>query len=508
MTRILTFSGLLAIIGILLAASAVYFGEEQRQNGPRLAVSISGVPGYVYYSRDYLITFEYANHGGGTAKNVTLSATLPRDFSLSDSSASVEEQAIVWQLGDLQPGERGTVSARLRGKVPSDLTGAVYDLPNYVGHTAFVDGLSIDVTLASSAGNVVARASADTGLQVDPPEGSPNTITIIKEVEGDGSRQDFTFDPGGNCLTANPPQVPVPCPANTIINLDQPFILDDDDPDDPDSVITPDRRTFAVNFPPRINARHSITEIVPEGWEITNIACEPEGDGGGTPQFAEFAFAAGDVVTGPDYNPAYNEGDDTVWFNITNNSGGFLICTFTNRFFAVGGAGGGGIRVHKETSSEIGEEFDFEMTGTLPHLDRTFSLGDEETETIHLPRGDYTIRELAADGWRVDEIDCEDEGQGDPLTGSVTISLRPDQWVDCTFTNVKAAASAAVPTPTAAGFEPNVSSALGGILAPPRRTPTAVVAGVAVTATPITPPRAAVAPTTISPPSTGDGGLR
>ena len=148
-----------------------------------------------------------------------LSAVIPRDFALGGNGATLEDRTIVWHLGDVAADERGAVTATLRGTLPDDLTGAVYDLPGYEGHTAFVDGLSIDVTLASSAGTVTTEALANTGV---PPVSSCNGVNAClnntgaigaNSCNGSSACENNTAPIGADSATAPRPATTIPAPS-------------------------------------------------------------------------------------------------------------------------------------------------------------------------------------------------------------------------------------------------------------------------------------------------------
>lgn len=226
----------LAAVAAIVASSAVVLFKDKQA---RLTLDIEGVPGYVYYGQDYEVTFVYSNVGGMTAEAAELSAVLPGDFSFDGRIGE-----IVWQLGSIAPGESGAVTATLRGSVPADLSEAVYDLPGYEGHTALVDGLSIEAVLTSGEAEVATHALADTGeTQAGCEATAPDyarCLVIIKETDPPGDTQDFEFEHEHNG-------------AMTDFELEdgemEAFTLGDDEP-------------------------HTVTETVPEGWVLTDIDCD------------------------------------------------------------------------------------------------------------------------------------------------------------------------------------------------------------------------------------------
>jgi len=203
-----TSPGALASLAVTLVAAAVILVSTgavlTRDYPPRLAVEVRGVPGYVYYDRDYPLTIEYANAGREAAPSASVSAIIPAGFTLDGVTHATadEPQSFVWNVGDLAPGQRGEITVNLRGVLPTDLTGAVYNLPGYVGHTAFVDGFEMKVALTSAGASITHTATADTGAAVVPCA-NPSTqfgswICIIKDATGpDADTATFDFDVNG-----------------------------------------------------------------------------------------------------------------------------------------------------------------------------------------------------------------------------------------------------------------------------------------------------------------------
>lgn len=157
----------LVAIAVMVGSAAVVVSKGDQ---PQLAVSVSGVPGYVYYDRAYDLTIEYANHGGAISGPVEVVAVLPETFALSQHIGDPERhgERLVWILDGLDAGEFGTFAISVRGTLPEDLTNAVYDLPGYSGHTAFVEGFEMPVTLTAGTASTSTLAIADTGAHKYP----------------------------------------------------------------------------------------------------------------------------------------------------------------------------------------------------------------------------------------------------------------------------------------------------------------------------------------------------
>ena len=170
-------------VSLIVGSAAVVI---MRDSPARLSVRVEGLPGYLYYEREYDIAIAYENQGRSVAESARLEAQLPSGFSQVGlaSGASLDGQRLVWQLGDLAPGERGEVLLTLRGRGPEDLSDAVYDLPGYEGQPAFIDRFELVVSLNGGVSTASALAMADTGMQPmvsldlgDAPD--PTYVTLL-----------------------------------------------------------------------------------------------------------------------------------------------------------------------------------------------------------------------------------------------------------------------------------------------------------------------------------------
>ena len=188
----------IAMVAVLaLAAIAGSAGSVLTKDYPaRLAVSVEGVPGYVYYDRAYDVTIEYANLGGGVSGPVELMVQLPETFALADrlGDPARHGERFVWTLDGLDTGERGSVTLTLQGTLPDDLTNAVYDLPGYAGHTAFVEGFELAASLTAGAHTALTLAVADTGAPEDP------NLTVAKLCALGDTSTDFSINRVGTLI--------------------------------------------------------------------------------------------------------------------------------------------------------------------------------------------------------------------------------------------------------------------------------------------------------------------
>jgi hypothetical protein len=273
LTGFLVVSTIVAIIG---STSLVIFKEH----GPKLSVQVVGVPEYIYYERPYEITLAYANHGAAVKGPVELTADLPPTFFLAGKHQGIEitEQHLVWQFDGLNKGESGTVTFTVQGVLPADLSKAVYNLPGYTGHTAFVEGFSLAVAMTAGSHATTAVAVADTGASTAPL----GFLTIVKDTVPDYAAN-FTF-------------------TDNISGCDI-GVLEDD------GIGNGNEATCAITERTAITVREN--DPAPQGFVLTDIACED------TQQVP--AIAA--IIT-----PNIPDRSVTITFDNQDE----IICTFTN----------------------------------------------------------------------------------------------------------------------------------------------------------------------------------
>jgi uncharacterized Zn-finger protein len=141
---------------------------------------------------------------------------------------------------------------------------------------------------------------------------------------------------------------------------------------------------------------YTITEDLPEGWALTDISCE------GGSVTVDAPHVAIDVFE-----------DETV------------ICTFTN-------APKPSITAKKQVVGAINDTtpFGFSFDG------QEFSLRDHESRVFAaLDPGTYTIAEEIPVGWGLIDISCEGGSVSVGLS-QVTVDLKANDTVECTFTNI------------------------------------------------------------------------
>ena len=236
----------LAALGTIVASTGAVLTKDYPAH---LSVEVHGVPGYVYYDRDYEITVEYANLGRDGVHGSSIEVLVPAGFSLNGISKALtdEPQRFVWDIGTLEPGQRGDIKVTLRGTLPHDLTGAVYDLPGYVGHTAFVEGFDLNVVFSANGVQTGWAASADTGaIQCGNPQTqTANCFYVYKDADpADGTHFAFSAVIAG-----------VPLPDFELV--DGEF------------------RGFPI--PPNSADTVTVTEEALEGWDFDGFECTYQG---------------------------------------------------------------------------------------------------------------------------------------------------------------------------------------------------------------------------------------
>ncbi|MGD8346310.1 MAG: CAP domain-containing protein [Lysobacterales bacterium] len=148
------------------------------------------------------------------------------------------------------------------------------------------------------------------------------------------------------------------------------------------------------------SGRYTVTETVPEGYDLTDISC------------------TGQV------NSAVTEGADGVQIDLTD--GEDITCTFTNTEY-------GSIAVEKQTHPD-GSAQVFEFTGNA-----SGAIADGGMIMVgNLLPGNYTSTELEVAGWDVSAITCDDaDSSGDVAAATANFIVDAGEDVTCTFTNVQ-----------------------------------------------------------------------
>ena len=469
--RVLTGIVLVAATAIIAGSAALVMSKE---DSPALSVRVEGVPSYVYYNQAYDLTIQYANDGGALAGLVELSVQMPETFALAEhiDDPARHGERLVWQLDGLDAGERGSVAIAVRGTLPEDLNEAVYDLPGYEGHTAFVEGFRLGAALEAGGASAGTQAVADTGVEV-----AERTIRIIKDADGADQEFDFNVSAPGN----------EPCEG--------PFTLNDAGDDD----------EVLVNCD--VDEDYTVSETVPSGWALADINCSNDGDvdfsfsgnsvtitlneddASATCTFVNEEVDTGSITFIKDTNPETNdiffdfdgdfgdfdlEDDDSITFdnlgpgdytasenpaagwhlvdidcgsadysvnlntetvNIDLDEGENVTCTFVNEEDVDTGT----IIIEKDVDPEPdGTNFSFsdDIPGcTIGTLDDDGGGGTPNSVTCTgVPAGEYRVTEDDPSPYVLVNIDCDDGGSS---VGGRTafIDLDPGETVRCVFTN-------------------------------------------------------------------------
>jgi hypothetical protein len=158
---------------------------------------------------------------------------------------------------------------------------------------------------------------------------------------------------------------------------------------------------------------YAISEIVPSGWDLTNIACT-----GGT-----VIYTGGE---GANPTPSFTPGDTTV--NVTIAGAEVVACTFTN-------VKRGSIRVVKTAH---GGDASFDFTGA-----RTFQIvtngnsGENTTAFASVPPGTYPITETIPSGWHLTGLACTNASAVDLPAATASANVAAGENVTCTFTDAR-----------------------------------------------------------------------
>ena len=151
-----------AAVAVALAA---FLLVPRGAENPDVAVSISGVPEYIFLDQPFDLTITYENRGSGRSDPVAVSVRLPGSFEIQGSTQApaTGESAALWQLPALLPGERGFITLTLKGSAPDSAARGDYEYAE--GYSAFEDGFEVTVQALSAQGSLLdeAYAKADTG---------------------------------------------------------------------------------------------------------------------------------------------------------------------------------------------------------------------------------------------------------------------------------------------------------------------------------------------------------
>ena len=158
---------------------------------------------------------------------------------------------------------------------------------------------------------------------------------------------------------------------------------------------------------------YTISEIVPEGWDLANIACT-----GGTVTYTG--------IGGSDPTPSFAPGDTTI--NVTIAPAQAVACTFTN-------VKRGSIRVVKNA---LGGDASFDFTGAREFQILTDGGSGENDEAFRsVAPGTYAITETIPSGWRLTGLSCTNASAVDLGAATANATVAAGEDVTCTFTNAR-----------------------------------------------------------------------
>jgi len=154
---------------------------------------------------------------------------------------------------------------------------------------------------------------------------------------------------------------------------------------------------------------YKVNEIVPEGWELTDLFCTDDTsiDGNTT----TWSLATGEATVSID-----NAETVECFYEDTRN---------------------GRIRLHKVTDPS-GDPQQFTFSGDL-----SGAIGDGESlpalDYMEVAPGTYSSMETVPAGWDLTGIVCEEDKDADSsgAGATATFNVQPGETVDCTFTNTK-----------------------------------------------------------------------
>src|SRR5262249_43090533 len=166
--------------------------------------------------------------------------------------------------------------------------------------------------------------------------------------------------------------------------------------------------SLTASLPP---GTHAITEVIPQGWDLTNIVCS-----GGS---VTFTGAGGANAT-----PAFEAGDTTV--NVTATEGESGACTFTD-------TKRGSTRIVKQA---LGGDRGVAFSGDRDLVITTDGgFGVDATTFASISPGTYAVTELVPPGWVLVGLQCSNASVIDAATATARIDVAAGEGVICTFTD-------------------------------------------------------------------------
>ncbi|UOQ88189.1 LPXTG cell wall anchor domain-containing protein [Agromyces endophyticus] len=168
--------------------------------------------------------------------------------------------------------------------------------------------------------------------------------------------------------------------------------------------LTDGQTSAPIYFRPGTQVAVDETDL-PEGWNLTDVTCTPEGT---------------DTATGATVTTVAGEGVNCVFTNTQNGS----------------------IQVHKVVDGQEGAVFSY--TGSWLDDPSTFEIdatdGSGDSEVYSVEPGTYDLSEAALEGYDTTGLVCVDPDQGtaaDLTDYTAVLDVDPGEFVECTYTNTQ-----------------------------------------------------------------------
>ncbi len=178
------------------------------------------------------------------------------------------------------------------------------------------------------------------------------------------------------------------------------------------------------------------------------IACDETGDELSPAEFSLDRLESGWYVVDEEERPGWQfvGWDGDVNYETSNEELGQLLVeieaenNYEITFYNQPESGHIVIRKVAYPEPEDGQEFDFILDNDEGEIGEEISLSNGDSGTFDVTPGTYTISETAPEGWRLENIACEYEGDsvGVAASSGETVTVDADETVTCTFTNIGA----------------------------------------------------------------------
>jgi len=167
--------------------------------------------------------------------------------------------------------------------------------------------------------------------------------------------------------------------------------------------------TLSGQFAP---GTYSVTEVVPAGWTLANIACSGAS--------VEYSGAGGGGT------PSFQAGDTTV--GVTLAGGEAAVCTFANQQQA-------SITIVKKS---LGGDATFTFGGARSfQIKTTGGTGQDSTTFAAIKDGMYPVTEIVPPGYKLTDLTCSNHSVVNLATATANVEVAPGEHVTCTFTDAR-----------------------------------------------------------------------